>query len=92
MTHRRFTEVNHGGIYNSLTPVGAAKKAASQLFRQGKTGTLKISVRETTNGSLKKVFHYNVKREENNTVVLRSDGSSTVYRYKLVAKSKKAKK
>ena len=87
MRHRSFTEETHGGRYISLAPVAAAKKAASQLFRQGKTGPLEISVRETTNGSLKKVFHYNVKRVKTNRVVLRSDGSSTVYTYELVAKA-----
>jgi hypothetical protein len=54
-----------GGSFTGSTPNSAAKKAFSKsckLLKIKGRGTLDIYVRETTQGSLKKVFGYRVSR------------------------------
>ena len=52
-----------GGRYVSKTPSGAAKKAATQLFRQSDTkGSIKFMLRETTQGSAGKILCYVAKK------------------------------
>jgi Fe-S oxidoreductase len=90
---RSFTEVKNDGRYISKDPVSAAKKAARQLIKRSSRSVARkgkvISVRETTNGSAKKVYTYKVKKVKvkSPVVVERKDGTSTIYKYKMVAKS-----
>ena len=54
-----------GGRYLSQTPSGAARKAFSQAYRHMKAKgrlSLEIHIRETTNGSARKIFMYKVRR------------------------------
>ena len=86
---RTFTEVKNDGRYISKTPAAAAKKAGRQLIkRSGRKGKI-VSIRETTAGSAKKVFTYKVKKVKikSPVVIDRKNGDSTIYKYKLVAKS-----
>ena len=61
----KFSNKDYSGVYVSRTPAGAGKKALTQLCRvkriKGQCG-LFISMRETTQGSAKKIFHYKVTR------------------------------
>ena len=89
-TLRSFTEVNNDGRYISKDPASAAKKAARQIIKKSvsKNGKL-ISVRETTIGSSKKIYTYKVKKVKvkSPVVIERKDGTITIYKYKIVAKS-----
>ena len=83
-----------GGVYKSSSPMSAAKKAASRLFKKmddSRSSGLKVihfAMRETTRGSAKKVFKYVAKRVElANPVVLNIKGKEVVYRYKIDIKS-----
>jgi len=83
-----------GGRYKSSSPMSAAKKAASRLFKKmdNSRGTgLKVmhfAMRETTSGSAHKVFKYVAKRVElAKPVVLNIKGKEIVYRYKISIKS-----
>lgn len=63
----KFLNKDYSGVYVSRTPAGAAKKALTQLCRVKKIKgqcSLFISMRETTQGSAKKVFDYKVTREK----------------------------
>ncbi len=58
-----------GGRYKSSSPLSAARKVATKLFKKAKSMTayktarkLTFSIRETTEGSKKKIFHYKVER------------------------------
>ena len=54
-----------GGRYINNTPSGAAKKAYSQYFRgKSKKSALIVHVRETTNGSDKKIYKYKISKED----------------------------
>jgi len=86
--------VGPGGRYKSSSPMSAAKKAASRLFKKmdNSRGTgLKVmhfAMRETTTGSAHKVFKYVAKRVElAKPVVLNIKGKEIVYRYKISIKS-----
>ena len=57
----KFKNKGYSGVYVSSNPASAARKAFSQLCRVKKVHgrcALFIAVRETTQGSSKKVFHY----------------------------------
>ena len=63
----KFSRKDFSGRYVSRTPSGAASKALTQLCNVKKVRgqcTLFIKMRETTQGSKKKEFLYNVKREK----------------------------
>lgn len=50
---------HQGGHYVGSSPTVAGRKAATQLFKKGHKGnTLQFLLRETTQGSAKKVFSY----------------------------------
>ena len=51
-----------GGRYNSKTPGGAAKKAATRLFKNTNKKVIKFTIRQTTQGSDKKLYKYEAKR------------------------------
>ena len=63
----KFYNKGYTGRYESRNPVSAAKKAATQLCRVKKivgTCVLIITVRETTQGSIRKEFTYKVSRKK----------------------------
>lgn len=83
-----------GGRYKSSTPMSAAKKAASKLFKKmdesrgSSYKTIHFAIRETTSGSAHKVFKYVAKRVElAKPVVLTIKGKEIVYKYKIDIKS-----
>ena len=83
-----------GGRYKSSTPMSAAKKAASKLFKKmdeskgSSYKTIHFAIRETTSGSTHKVFKYVAKRVElAKPVVLTIKGKEIVYKYKIDIKS-----
>ena len=93
---RSFTVVNVNGKspkktgrYVSSTPSSAVKKAFNEIVRhkksksKNKSISVKLTVRETTEGSKKKEYSYKVKRvvlKEPRVVVLKN-GDEIVYRY-----------
>ena len=61
----KFSRADYTGRYSGSSPSGAAAKALTQLCsvkRIKSQCTLYISIRETTQGSNKKIFHYFCKR------------------------------
>ena len=83
----------HGGKYVSKTPVQAARKAFSELCRIKKIRgvcTLTVSVKETTQGSSKKVYTYKLNRHRlKKPMIMKPKGSNSEYviEYDVVAKS-----
>ena len=74
---------NIGGVFKSLTPVGAARKAATKICAKSRIKgqcTLYIVVRETTRGSANKEYRYKVKRIKQVTTVLK-DGVPITFQY-----------
>lgn len=64
-----------GGRFISETPSGAAKKAFSKAYHSiNATGplSLKIKIRETTQGSLHKIYDYRVTRKSEKVEVERN--------------------
>jgi len=105
--YRSFTIVNatkkggcdtkfHGGKYVSKAPVGAARKAFSELCRVKNIRgvcTLNVSVQETTQGSSNKVYTYRLHRRKlKKPMIMKPKGSNSEYviEYDVVAKSIKA--
>ena len=79
----------NGGRYISDTPMNAAKKAFSKACQDiGVNGkcAMKIKMRETTAGSLKKEFSYKVTRVYNPISVER-DGEMIFYKYSVKIQS-----
>jgi len=83
-----------GGRYKSTSPMAAAKKAASKLFkkidesRKSSVRTIYFAIRETTSGSSHKVFKYVAKRVLlAKPVVITINGKEIVYKYKIDIKS-----
>lgn len=70
------------GRYMSETASGAAKKAFSQICKQFKIkGAIKIWMRETTQGSNKKMYGYSVSKIYSPETISRS-GITICYKYK----------
>ena len=72
-----------GGRYISSTPASAASKAFSQIIRRkGIVGraSLEINIRETTQGSLKKLYRYKVSRVNNSTEQV-INGETIIFKY-----------
>jgi ribosomal protein S11 len=72
-----------GGRFVSDTPAAAARKAFSHAARNmRKTGriSLEIHMRETTQGSLHKVYKYQVKRVSDRADI-EHDGETVVYKF-----------
>lgn len=78
-----------GGQYRSATPMEAAKKAGSNLFRRmenntkykryrNKRSSIKFILRETTRGSDKKSYYYEVKRTKKQTPVTYKIGDKVI--------------
>ncbi len=72
-----------GGRYKSSSASSAASKAFSQVIRKkGILGrvTLEIHMRETTQGSMKKIFKYKVSRVNNSTEQV-INGETIIFKY-----------
>jgi hypothetical protein len=86
-----------GGRFKSTSPSGAAKKAASKLFRKAmkKNKSLKkltFCIRETTSGSDKNHFEYTATRVKLAKPLVRTiNGVQIVNRYKINLKACKSK-
>lgn len=78
------------GRYVSKTPSGAAKKIGGRLLKKRDQMSVTIRVRETTQGSKKKMYMYVVQRVKlsQRKVVMR-DGKRISYQFKTVIKAKK---
>ena len=79
----KFTRADYTGRYTGSSPSGAASKALTQLCSVKKIKsqcTLYISMRETTQGSNKKVFHYMCKRMKLKEPIEISDGNFVKYK------------
>jgi hypothetical protein len=87
-----------GGLYKSTRPSNAVKKAYNQICRKNnlknKCGEIKITLRETTRGSNKKIFNYKVKRVLlEKPKKIQRNGKEIVIKYAIkVEKSKNEKK
>lgn len=75
-----------GGRYVSDTPSAAASKVFAQVSGLTGKAKLKINVRETTQGSNKNIYSYEVKRIKQNVKVER-DGVPITYKFKTKVKS-----
>lgn len=78
------------GRYISKTPSGAAKKVGGRLLKKRDQMSVTVRVRETTQGSKKKMYMYVVQRVKlpQRKVVMR-DGKRISYQFKTVIKTKK---
>lgn len=79
-----------GGRYLSDLPVDAAKKAYSQIcktYRKSGVCSYIITIRETTQGSLKKMYSYRIKRKKNPVDVMLKNGETIEFKYSVMAKS-----
>jgi hypothetical protein len=82
-----------GGRYNSKTPGGAAKKAATRLFKNTNKKILNLTIRQTTQGSNKKLYKYEAKRIKlDKPIIIIIKGKEVKYKYKTIVKSLKNKK
>lgn len=78
-----------GGRFIGETPSGAAKKAFSKAYHHLNAKgpmSLKIKIRETTQGSLHKMYTYRVTKKSDVTTVER-DGQEITYRFSTKIKS-----
>jgi hypothetical protein len=79
----------NGGRFLSDTPSGAAKKAFSKAYHFiNETGplSLKIKIRETTQGSVRKTYEYRITRKvEKNTI--ERNGEMITYKFTTKVKS-----
>ena len=87
----------HGGKYVSRTASGAARKAFSELCRIKKIRgvcTLTVSVKETTQGSSKKVYTYKLNRHRLKKPMIMQEGTDNEYviQYGVKGKSLKGRK
>jgi hypothetical protein len=82
-------KTKEGGRYISQTPSGAAKKAFNQECKSSKIRgqcTLLIILRETTQGSKKKLYRYYMKRIKlAKPIILEKDGNKIKIQYKTKA-------
>ena len=97
---RTFTILNscihkEGGKYKSTSPNGAAKKAASKLFKIAKADPkyktirrITFTLRETTKGDNKELFEYKASRVKLPKPIVRIiNGKEIVNKYKTVVTS-----
>lgn len=78
---------NLGGVYKSLTPISAAKKAVTKICKKSKIHgrcTLLITIQETTLGSSKKKYTYKVTRKRVDKIVHHGD-TCIMHRYTTTA-------
>jgi hypothetical protein len=78
-----------GGRFLSETPSGAAKKAFSKAYHSiNATGplSLKVKIRETTQGSMHKTYDYRVTRKAEKVEVERN-GEMIIYNFTTKIKS-----
>lgn len=53
-----------GGRYSSTKPHSAARKAGARALRQSKASSAHVTIRETTQGSNKKIYKYKVDKKK----------------------------
>ena len=76
-----------GGRYKSKTPSGAAKKAASRIFKSTNKKIITLTIRETTQGSDKKLYKYEAKRIKlAKPIIIKIKGNEIKYEYKTEVK------
>jgi hypothetical protein len=88
-----------GGRYKSKSPTGAAKKAATRLFKKAQTmpkyknlKKLTFCIRETTQGSSNNMYDYSAERIKLAKPLVREiNGVEIINRYKTIVKSLKPK-
>lgn len=74
-----------GGRYKSASPAGAAKKAASRIFRTTNKKTLTLVIRKTTQGSDKTLYKYKAEHIKlKKPIILTIKGKEIKYEYKTV--------
>ena len=88
-----------GGRYLSKSPLAAAKKMATQLFKLIKTEpkykklsgkTITFTIRKTTNNSNKKEYEYTANQSKlQKPIEVIINGKTIQYKYKLTVKKKK---
>ena len=77
-----------GGRYKSKSPAGAAKKAASRIFKTTNKKTITLTIRETTQGSNKKLHKYEAKHIKlPKPIIIKIKGVEIKYEYKTEVKS-----
>lgn len=73
-----------GGHYKSKIPSGAAKKAATRMFRTTNKKSISFVIRQTTQGSDKKLYKYKAQKKElDKPIVIVIKGKEIVYKYKI---------
>jgi hypothetical protein len=78
-----------GGRFLSETPIGAARKAFSKAYHSiNATGplSLKVKIRETTQGSMHKTYDYRVTKKSEKVEVERN-GTTITYNFTTKVKS-----
>lgn len=73
-----------GGRYKSKSPSSAAKKAASRMFKMTNKKHIVFTIRQTTQGTNKKMYKYraeNVKLDK--PVILNIKGVEIIYNHKI---------
>ena len=68
---------SNGGRYISKSPSSAARKAFSQYYRNHKTMSLEIHIKETTQNSSGKIFKYRVSKIKDPKDIIR--GKETIH-------------
>lgn len=90
ITRTNGSRINYdGGRFVSDTPSGAVKKAFSKAYHHiNATGplSLKLKIRETTQGSAKKTYEYKVSRKAEKTTIERN-GVMITYKFTTKVKS-----
>lgn len=84
----KFSRKDYSGRYISRTPAGAASKALTELCSSKRIKgqcTLFLKIRETTQGSTKKVFMYHAKREKLDEPVEITKGVSVEYKNRVIS-------
>jgi len=87
-TNGQNKKFNRDSRFESMTPVGAAKKAMTKICQstnvRGRCSFI-ITIQETTQGSNKKEFRYKVIRVKVEPQMIERDGVNIEYNYKNVA-------
>jgi len=73
-----------GGRYKSKTPSGAAKKAATRMFRTTNKKSVVFTIRQTTQGTDKKLYKYRANQVKlDKPFILTIKGVQIEYKYKV---------
>lgn len=78
-----------GGRYISKFPLSAAKKAASRMFRNTNKNKIRFTLRRTTQGEDKKIYHYEgIRITLSKPITITLNGKEITYKYKVEVVSK----